>query len=211
MAASRLKVPVVETPVLTDAETAASKLIPSKKPGTHDAAVRPSGAARSERAAAAAGGLLRDGGPQLRRRQASILESGTRWPPSSVPWPLSNVVQFFRDAEKAGTFTIAREAGGAGGQEEEVEVAASCQLATTNEKSPAAARCAARPSQSLVVVRDRGRRNSRLLLRPLQLARGPCRTGPSSCRGTRSRGMSRRLPRRCTDPASGSDRGRPAR
>ena len=59
------------------------------------------------RGAAAAARVLRDGGPELRRRHALDPRHQERDRRRVGPVALSNVVQFFRDAEKAGTFTIA--------------------------------------------------------------------------------------------------------
>ena len=106
---------------------------------------------RTGRAAAAAGGLLRDGSAQLRRRQHSILDIRNAIAAEFGPVALGDVVQFFRDAEKAGTFTIAEkpaepvgkkknEVAGAGGR----QLTAACWPLRMKEV-PAAGRCAAGP------------------------------------------------------------------
>ena len=105
MAAARLKVPVVEAPVLTDGETgggAADSVEEARRAG---AAVGRRGA--TGRGAAAADGLLRDGGAQLRRRHAFDSRRPQRDHRRVRSSGVDDVVRFFRDAEKAGTFTVA--------------------------------------------------------------------------------------------------------
>ena len=105
VAASRLKVPVVEAPVLTDEEQAAARLVPSKKPGVE---------------APPFGPRVTPGGPppplagyyamearNFADGQHSILDVRNALAAEFGPVSVGNVVQFFRDAEKAGTFTIA--------------------------------------------------------------------------------------------------------
>ena len=107
LAASRLNVPVVETPVLTDAETAASKLIPSKKPGT---TTQPSGPPVPRDPNAPPPPLPGYYAMEARNfadGARSILEIRNALAAEFGPVAVDDVVRFFRDAEKAGTFTIA--------------------------------------------------------------------------------------------------------
>ena len=107
LAASRLNVPVLETPVLTDAETAASKLIPSKKPGT---TTQPSGppAPRDPNAPPPPlAGYYAMEARNFADGTRSILEIRNALAAEFGPVAVDDVVRFFRDAEKAGTFTIA--------------------------------------------------------------------------------------------------------
>jgi aminopeptidase YwaD len=108
IAAARLKVPVVEAPVLTDDEKAASLLIPAKKPGVERQPVGP---------------RVIVGGPPpplpgyyaMEARNfadgtRSILDVRNAISAEFGPIALSKVMQFFRDAEAAGTWTIAEKA-----------------------------------------------------------------------------------------------------
>jgi hypothetical protein len=107
LAASRLNVPFVETPALTDAETAASKLIPSKKPGT---TAQPSGPAAPRDPNAPPPPLAGYYAMEARNfadGTRSILEIRNGLAAEFGPVAVDDVVRFFRDAEKAGTFTIA--------------------------------------------------------------------------------------------------------
>ena len=98
--------PFVETPVLTDAETAASKLIPSKKPGT---ATQPSGppAPRDPNAPPPPlAGYYAMEARNFADGTRSILEIRNALAAEFGPVAVDDVVRFFRDAEKAGTFTV---------------------------------------------------------------------------------------------------------
>ena len=116
MAAARLKVAVVETPTLTDEEQAAARLIPSKKPGVEAPPFGPRivpGAAPPPLT-----GYYAMEARNFADGRHSILDVRNAIAAEFGPMALSNVVQFFRDAEKAGTFTIAEKPAKAGGQEE---------------------------------------------------------------------------------------------
>ncbi len=108
LAAVRLKVPIAEAPALTDDEKAASLLIPTKKPGIETQPFGP-------RAIPGAPPPPLTGYSALEARnfadgKQSILDVRNAISAEFGPVALSNVVQFFRDAEKAGTFTIAEKA-----------------------------------------------------------------------------------------------------
>jgi len=106
LAASRLNVPVVETPVLTEAETAASKLIPSKKPGT---TTQPSGppAPRDPNAPPPPlAGYYAMEARNFADGTRSILEIRNALAAEFGPVAVDDVVRFFRDAEKAETFIV---------------------------------------------------------------------------------------------------------
>jgi aminopeptidase YwaD len=105
VAAARLKVAVVETPTLTDEERSAARLIPSKKPGVEAPPFGP----RSVPGAAPPPltGYYAMEARNFADGQHSILAVRNAIAAEFGPVALSNVVQFFRDAEKAGTFTIA--------------------------------------------------------------------------------------------------------
>jgi aminopeptidase YwaD len=114
LAAARLKVPIVEAPAVTDDEKAAALLIPSKKPGADRQPV---------------GLRVTLGGPppplpgyyamearNFADGNHSILDVRNAISAEFGPIALSKVVQFFRDAEKAGTWTIAEKAPEAAGK-----------------------------------------------------------------------------------------------
>jgi hypothetical protein len=117
-AASRLKVAYAEVPALSAAEQAAAKLIPSKKPVDPNApqAGRGGGAGRAG-GAGSAGGAQAAPAPTLtgyHTQEANNFADGTR----SIldirnaisaefgPVPVENVVNYFRNLERQGTWTI---------------------------------------------------------------------------------------------------------
>ncbi|MEO8677789.1 MAG: M28 family peptidase [Vicinamibacterales bacterium] len=106
-AASRLKVPVVETPVLTDDEKAAARLFPAKNPG----APAPQGFGGPGGGPVATPPAL-PGYYAMEARnfadgQHSILDVRNAIAAEFGPVKLDDVIRFFRDAEKAGTHVIA--------------------------------------------------------------------------------------------------------
>src|SRR5207342_2293499 len=93
------------TPTLTEEEQAAARLIPSKKPGVEAQPFGPRivpGAAPPPLA-----GYYAMEARNFADGKHSILDVRSAIAAEFGPVALSNVVQFFRDAEKAGTFTIA--------------------------------------------------------------------------------------------------------
>jgi hypothetical protein len=105
IAAARLKVPVVETPAITDEEQAAARLVPSKKPGVEAPPFGP-------RIVPGAPPPPLTGYYAMEARNFadgthSILDVRNALAAEFGPVAVGNVVQFFRDAQKAGTFTIA--------------------------------------------------------------------------------------------------------
>ena len=108
IAAARLKVPVAETPALADDEKAAALLVPSKKPGVEAQPFGPRivpGAAPPPLA-----GYYAMEARNFADGKHSILDVRNALAAEFGPVPVGKVVQFFRDAEKAGTFTIAEKA-----------------------------------------------------------------------------------------------------
>jgi hypothetical protein len=105
VAAARLKVPAVETPALTDDEKAAALLIPSKKPGVEPQPFGPRAVPGAPPPPLA--GYYAMEARNFADGKHSILDVRNAIAAEFGPVALSNVVQFFRDAEKAGTFTIA--------------------------------------------------------------------------------------------------------
>ena len=107
LAAGRLSVSILETPVPTEAETAASKLIPSKKPGT---STQPSGPPAPRDPNAPPPPLVGYYAMEARNfadGSRSILDIRNALAAEFGPVSVDDVVRFFRDAEKAGTFTVA--------------------------------------------------------------------------------------------------------
>jgi hypothetical protein len=104
-AATRLKVAVVETPALTDAEKVAAKLFPEKKPG----APAPQGFGGPGGGGAAPPALQGYYAMEARNYadgRHSILDVRNAIAAEFGPVKLDDVTRFFRDAEKAGTHVI---------------------------------------------------------------------------------------------------------
>ena len=111
LAAGRLKVPMTETPALTEAETAASRLIPTKKPG---ATVQPQGPPAPRNPSAPPLPLTGYYAMEARNfadGNRSILDVRNALAAEFGPVAVDDVVRFFRDAEKAGTFTVTERVG----------------------------------------------------------------------------------------------------
>ena len=116
-AAARLKVTPVDVPVLTAAETAASKLIPKRKPGTP---AQPQGggpgpstgsgqAGRWRRPPAAQPALAGYYAMEARNfadGERSLLDIRNALTAEFGPVTLDDVTRFFRDLEKTGAYTI---------------------------------------------------------------------------------------------------------
>ena len=104
--AARLKVPVTEIPVLTEAEKAAAKLFPSKKPG----APAPQGFGGPGGGPGAAPPALQGYYAMEARNfadgQHSILDVRNALAAEFGPVSVDDVTRFFRDAEKAGTHVV---------------------------------------------------------------------------------------------------------
>jgi aminopeptidase YwaD len=108
LAAARLNVPVRETPALTDEEKSAARLIPSKKPGIE---VQPFGPrVLPGSAPPPLAGYYAMEARNFADGTRSILDVRNAISAEFGPVALSNVVQFFRDAEKVGTFVITEKA-----------------------------------------------------------------------------------------------------
>lgn len=106
-AAGRFKVAVVETPALTDAEKAAAKLFPGKKPGAPAPQGFGGGGAAGGPPPALAGYYAMEA-RNFADGQHSILDVRNALAAEFGPIGLEDVTKFFRDAEKAGTFEIGR-------------------------------------------------------------------------------------------------------
>jgi hypothetical protein len=98
-AAARLKVPAVETPVLTAAEQQAAKLFPAKSPAGAPAAAAQAGGPTLTNYYAMEARNFADG-------QHSILDIRNAIAAEFGPVALDAVTRFFRDAERAGTYVI---------------------------------------------------------------------------------------------------------
>jgi aminopeptidase YwaD len=105
-AAARLKVPVTLVPVLSAAELAAAKLIPVKKPTTGPA----QGFGGGGGTAPALTGYYTQEARNFADGTRSILDIRNAISAEFGPVKVDDVVRFFRDAEKAGTFTITEKA-----------------------------------------------------------------------------------------------------
>jgi hypothetical protein len=121
-AAARLKVTPADVPVLTAAETAASKLVPKRKPGT-PAQPQGGGPGASTGSGQATGAAGQAGGapavqPALAGYYAmearnfadgerSLLDIRNALTAEFGPVTLDDVTRFFRDLEKTGAYTIA--------------------------------------------------------------------------------------------------------
>ena len=121
-AAARLKVAPVDVPLLTAAETAASKLIPKRKPGTPVQPQGGGGPGPSTGPGQAAGAAGQAGGspavqPALAGYYAmearnfadgerSLLDIRNALTAEFGPVTLDDVTKFFRDLEKTGAYTI---------------------------------------------------------------------------------------------------------
>ena len=102
-AATRLKVAVALTPALTEAEQAASKLIPVKKT---PAAAASGGGRGAAGGAPALTGYYAQEARNFADGSRSILDVRNAIAAEFGPVSIDDVVRFFRDAEAAGTFTI---------------------------------------------------------------------------------------------------------
>ena len=105
LAAARLKVPVVETPLLSDAEQAAAKLVASKKPGAEAPAFGPPRVPGAPPPPLA--GYYAMEARNFADGTRSILDVRNALAAEFGPVSVDDVTRFFRDAEKAGTFVIA--------------------------------------------------------------------------------------------------------
>ncbi len=105
LAAGRLKVPVVEVPVLSDADRAAAKLVPSKKPGVEAPAFGPPRVPGAPPPPLA--GYYAMEARNFADGTRSILDVRNALAAEFGPVSVDDVTRFFRDAEKAGTFVIA--------------------------------------------------------------------------------------------------------
>jgi peptidase M28-like protein len=106
LAAARLAVPVVETPPLTDAETAASKLVPAKKPGMPSQPSGPPAPRDPNAPPPPLSGYYAMEARNFADGTRSILDIRNAIAAEFGPVSVDDVVRFFRDSEKAGTFTI---------------------------------------------------------------------------------------------------------
>ena len=104
LAAARLKVPVVETPLLSDAEQAAAKLVASKKPGAEAPAFGPPRVPGAPPPPLA--GYYAMEARNFADGTRSILDVRNALAAEFGPVSVDDVTRFFRDAEKAGTFVI---------------------------------------------------------------------------------------------------------
>jgi aminopeptidase YwaD len=105
-AAARLKVTPVDVPALTAAETAASKLIPKRQPGTP---AQPPGFGGGGAAAAPPAALTGYYAMEARNfadGERSLLDIRNALAAEFGPVPLDDVTKFFRDLEKNGSYTV---------------------------------------------------------------------------------------------------------
>jgi hypothetical protein len=106
-AAARLKVAPVETPPLTAAEQAAARLHPVRKPGTPAQPQGFGGGAQASAPPPALTGYYAMEARNFADGERSILEIRNALAAEFGPVAVDDVTRFFREAEKAGTFTIA--------------------------------------------------------------------------------------------------------
>ena len=108
-AAARLKVTPVDPPVLTAAETAASKLIPKRKPGTPAQPAGGGGGGQGAAAGAPVSALAGYYAMEARNfadGERSLLDIRNALAAEFGPVPLDDVTKFFRDLEKSGSYTV---------------------------------------------------------------------------------------------------------
>lgn len=103
-AAARLGVTPVDPPVPTDDERAAARLVPAKKPGAP--APQGFGGGGGGATPPALQGYYAMEARNFADGRHSILDIRNAIAAEFGPVPLADVVKFFRDAEKAGTYTI---------------------------------------------------------------------------------------------------------
>src|SRR4051812_34079293 len=112
-AAARLKVAPLDAPALTAAETAASKLVPKRKPGTPAQPLNSGGGGQGAGGAAnqpqpALSGYYAMEARNFADGQRSLLDIRNALAAEFGPVTLDDVTKFFRDLENSGDYTIGR-------------------------------------------------------------------------------------------------------
>ena len=105
-AAARLAVTPVDPPVQTPAEQTAARLIPNRKPGTPAQPQAFGGNQDANAAPPPLSGYYAMEARNFADGERSILDIRNALAAEFGPVPLDDVTRFFRDAEKAGTYTI---------------------------------------------------------------------------------------------------------